>query len=176
MRTTRTVSISMSPADLKVAERLARATNRSLSGVFREGLKRVASEQYWQRVHAIARPKAQALGIGEHDVPRLVHEKKRRGLRTVTRNLSDQNRRRRQRLHFSVGLRMSAESGFRSDRRPRHNGALHFAHDHAGGGWVLARKVRLSTAPELADFLDSRIVAALHRCDTYHRCNSLRRS
>jgi len=34
----------MSPADLKIAERLARATNRSLSGLFREGLKRVASE------------------------------------------------------------------------------------------------------------------------------------
>jgi hypothetical protein len=74
MRTTKTVSISMSPADLKIAERLARTTNRSLSGVFREGLKRVASEQYWQRVHAIARPKAQALGIAEDDVTRLVHE------------------------------------------------------------------------------------------------------
>ena len=74
MRTTKTVSISMSPADLKVAERLARATNRSLSGVFREGLKRIASEQYWQRVQAIAQPKAQALGIAQDDVTRLVHE------------------------------------------------------------------------------------------------------
>jgi predicted transcriptional regulator len=74
MRTTRTVSISMSPADLKVAERLARATNRSLSGVLREGLKRVASEQYWQRVQAVAQPKAQARGIVEGDVGRLVHE------------------------------------------------------------------------------------------------------
>jgi hypothetical protein len=74
MRTTKTVSISMSPADLKVAERLARTTNRSLSGVLREGLKRMASEQYWQQVHTIARPKAEALGITEDDVTRMVGE------------------------------------------------------------------------------------------------------
>src|ERR1039458_2473240 len=74
MRTTKTVSISMSPADLKVAERLARTTNRSLSGVLREGLKRMASEQYWQQVHTIPRPKAEALGITEDDVTRLVGE------------------------------------------------------------------------------------------------------
>jgi hypothetical protein len=43
MRTTKTVSISMSPEDLKVAERLARTTNRTLSGLFREGLKRIAA-------------------------------------------------------------------------------------------------------------------------------------
>jgi hypothetical protein len=77
MRTTRTVSISMSPADLKIAERLARATNRSLSGLLREGLKRVASEQYWQRVQAMAQPGAQARGIVEGDVTRLVHEYRR---------------------------------------------------------------------------------------------------
>ena len=45
MRTTKTVSISMSPVELKVAERLARTTNRSVSGVLRESLKRMASEQ-----------------------------------------------------------------------------------------------------------------------------------
>jgi predicted transcriptional regulator len=74
MRTTKTVSISMSPADLKVAERLAKTTNRSLSGVLREGLKRMASEQYWQQVQAVARPKAAALSITEEDVTRLVDE------------------------------------------------------------------------------------------------------
>jgi hypothetical protein len=74
MRTTKTVSISMPPSELKLAERLAKATNRSLSGVVREGLKRLASEQYWQQVHAVARPKAEALGITEEDVIRLVQE------------------------------------------------------------------------------------------------------
>jgi len=59
MRTTKTVSISMSPAELKVAERLARATNRSLSSVLREGLKRVASEEFWQQVQGVAQPKTE---------------------------------------------------------------------------------------------------------------------
>ena len=77
MRTTKTVSISMSPADLEIAERLAKATNRSLSGVVREGIKRLASEEYWRRVQDMARPKAAALGITSEDVPRLVEEYRR---------------------------------------------------------------------------------------------------
>lgn len=64
----------MPPGEFKLAERLAKATNRSLSGVVREGLKRLASEQYWQRVQAIGRPKAEALGISESDVNRLVED------------------------------------------------------------------------------------------------------
>jgi len=64
----------MPPADLKRAERLAKATNRTLSGVVREGLRRLESDQYWQEVHAFARPKAEALGITEDDVVRLVNE------------------------------------------------------------------------------------------------------
>ena len=55
MRTTKIVSISVPPADLEIAERLA-------------------SEQYWQQVQAVARPKADALGIAEGDIPRLVDE------------------------------------------------------------------------------------------------------
>jgi hypothetical protein len=77
MRTTKTVSISMAPNELRLAERLAKSTNRSLSGVVREGLKRLAADQYWQQVHAAARPKAEALGIGESDVTRLVQEYRR---------------------------------------------------------------------------------------------------
>ena len=74
MRTTKTVSISMPPGELKLAERLAKSTNRSLSGVVREGLKRLASEQYWHQVQAVAQSKAKALGITENDVNRLVEE------------------------------------------------------------------------------------------------------
>jgi putative aminopeptidase FrvX len=77
MRTTKTVSISMPPADLRVAERLAKATSRSVSGVLREGLKRLAAEQYWLEVQAVARPKAEALGIRQSDVVRLVKEYRR---------------------------------------------------------------------------------------------------
>jgi hypothetical protein len=77
MRTTKTISISMPPSELKLAERLAKSTNRSLSGVVREGLKRLASEQYWQQVQAVARPKAEALGLTENDVNRMVEEYRR---------------------------------------------------------------------------------------------------
>jgi predicted transcriptional regulator len=44
MRTTTAVSISLPPAELKRAQRLAKQTNRSLSGVFREGLKRLQDQ------------------------------------------------------------------------------------------------------------------------------------
>jgi Arc/MetJ-type ribon-helix-helix transcriptional regulator len=74
MRTTKTISISMPPADLKRAELLAKATNRTLSGVVREGLRRLESDRYWQEIHAFARPKAEARGITEDDVVRLVKE------------------------------------------------------------------------------------------------------
>jgi len=45
MRTTRAISISLLPAELKQAMRLAKQTNRSLSGVFREGLKRLQHDR-----------------------------------------------------------------------------------------------------------------------------------
>ena len=89
MRTTKTVSVSMSPADLKLAERLAKTTNRSLSGVLREGLNRMASEQYWQQVHAVARPKAEALGITEDDVMRLVDEHRKEKRAGTSKNKTE---------------------------------------------------------------------------------------
>jgi hypothetical protein len=67
----------MAPAELKLAERLAQATNRSLSGVVREGLKRLASEQYWQAVHAVATPRAEFVGITENDVNSLIADYRR---------------------------------------------------------------------------------------------------
>jgi hypothetical protein len=45
MRTTKAISISLPPAELRVAELLAKQTNRSLSGIFREGLKRLQNER-----------------------------------------------------------------------------------------------------------------------------------
>ena len=48
MRTTKAISISLQPAELKLAERLAKQTNRSLSGLFREGLKRLQNESRTQ--------------------------------------------------------------------------------------------------------------------------------
>jgi len=88
MRTTKTISVSMPPSELKLAERLAKSTNRSLSGVVREGLKRLAADQYWQQVQAMARPKAETLGITEDDVDRLVREyRQEKRARTIKKKL-----------------------------------------------------------------------------------------
>ena len=65
MRTTKTVSISIPFTELEVAGRLAKSTNRSLSDTF------------WQEVDAYAKPKAEALGIVESDVNRLIEEYRR---------------------------------------------------------------------------------------------------
>ena len=83
----------MPPAELKLAERLAMSTNRSLSGVVREGLKRLAADQYWERVRAMARPKAEALGIVQGDVDRLVREYRREKRATTPRKSASDNQR-----------------------------------------------------------------------------------
>ena len=89
MRTTKTISVSMPPSELRLAERLAKSTNRSLSGVVREGLKRLAADQYWQQVQAMARPKAENLGITEDDVDRLIREyRQEKRARTVKKKLT----------------------------------------------------------------------------------------
>jgi hypothetical protein len=51
----------------------------------REGLKRLAAEQYWQQVHAVARPKAEALGIAEEDINRLIKEYRREKRAKITK-------------------------------------------------------------------------------------------
>jgi predicted transcriptional regulator len=45
MKTTKAISISLSPAEIRQARSLARQTNRSLSGLFREGLKLLRHER-----------------------------------------------------------------------------------------------------------------------------------
>ena len=74
MRSTKTVSISMTPAELREAENLAKATNRSLSGFVREGLQRMKVEQRWSELNAYGRKGAKRLGITEKDVVRLTKE------------------------------------------------------------------------------------------------------
>jgi len=48
MRTTKSVTISLPPAQLKSAERLARKQNRTMSELFREGLRRLEQEEEWR--------------------------------------------------------------------------------------------------------------------------------
>jgi len=45
MRTTKSVSISLAPEQLKSAERLAKKQNRTMSELFREGLRRLEQEE-----------------------------------------------------------------------------------------------------------------------------------
>jgi Arc/MetJ-type ribon-helix-helix transcriptional regulator len=45
MRTTKSVSISLPPAQFKTAERLAKKQNRTMSELFREGLRRLEQEE-----------------------------------------------------------------------------------------------------------------------------------
>jgi Arc/MetJ-type ribon-helix-helix transcriptional regulator len=49
MRTTKSVTISLPPAQLKTAERLARKQNRTMSELFREGLRRLEQEEETNR-------------------------------------------------------------------------------------------------------------------------------
>jgi hypothetical protein len=74
MRSTKNVSISMTPAELREAEILAKATNRSLSGLVREGLQRLKIEQRWNVVNGYGHESAKRLGIAERDVVRLTKE------------------------------------------------------------------------------------------------------
>src|SRR5438045_8491502 len=48
MRTTKSVTISLPPAQLKSAERLAKKQNRTMSELFREGLRRLEQEEEWR--------------------------------------------------------------------------------------------------------------------------------
>jgi Arc/MetJ-type ribon-helix-helix transcriptional regulator len=45
MRTTKSVTISLPPKQLKTAERLAKRQNRTMSELFREGLRRLEQEE-----------------------------------------------------------------------------------------------------------------------------------
>jgi Arc/MetJ-type ribon-helix-helix transcriptional regulator len=45
MRTTKSVTISLPPAQLKAAERLAKRQHRTMSELFREGLRRLEQEE-----------------------------------------------------------------------------------------------------------------------------------
>lgn len=45
MRTTKSVTISLPPEQLKTAERLAKQQNRTMSELFREGLRRMEQEE-----------------------------------------------------------------------------------------------------------------------------------
>ena len=74
MRTTRTLSITLPPEMLSRAEKLARSENRTMSELVREALRYYERQRWWEQTNAYGRARAHALGIGEEDVERLIHE------------------------------------------------------------------------------------------------------
>jgi Arc/MetJ-type ribon-helix-helix transcriptional regulator len=73
MRTTKSVTISLPPEQLKRAERLAKKQSRTMSELFREGLRRLEQEEEW-------RPSSAALTAFSKAVQFFREDAKRAGL------------------------------------------------------------------------------------------------
>lgn len=67
MRTSRTLSITLPPEMLTRAEALARQENRTMSELVREALRHYERTQWWNRMNAYGRAKADELGLTEAD-------------------------------------------------------------------------------------------------------------
>ena len=68
MRTTKSVTISLPPKQLRTAKRLAKKQNRTMSELFREGLRRLEQEEQSQpaamaEVLALLRSEARSKGL-----------------------------------------------------------------------------------------------------------------
>lgn len=74
MRTTRTLSVTLPPEMLSRAEKLAKIENRTMSELVREALRYYERQRWWEQTNAYGRARADALGIREENVERLVHE------------------------------------------------------------------------------------------------------
>lgn len=77
MRTTKSITISLPPAQLKTAERLAKQQSRTMSELFREGLRRLEQEEQ-------QRPSAAALKDLRTVLQLIQQEARRAGLNKVT--------------------------------------------------------------------------------------------
>jgi predicted transcriptional regulator len=53
---------------------LAKKENRTMSELVREALRHYERQRWWDETNAYGRARAEALGIREEDVDRLVHE------------------------------------------------------------------------------------------------------
>lgn len=77
MRTTKILSISLPPAQLKDIEDLAKKENRTMSELIREALRRYQVEREMDAINAYGRAKAAELGITEADVIPLIKQLRR---------------------------------------------------------------------------------------------------
>lgn len=76
MRSTKVISISMPEAQIKAAEQLAKAENRTMSELMREAL-RVYEKQKRAETTEKYRKRAKAHGLTEADVVRIIKEWRR---------------------------------------------------------------------------------------------------
>lgn len=74
MRTTKVLSLSLPPALLREAERVAKAEGRTKSELFREALRRYVQERRWRELQRYGAEQARHLGVTEADVERKVRE------------------------------------------------------------------------------------------------------
>ncbi len=77
MRTTKSITISLPPEQLKTAERLAKKQSRTMSELFREGLRRLEQEEEW-------RPSPAALSQFAEIVQLIREDARRAGLDKMT--------------------------------------------------------------------------------------------
>ena len=73
MRTTKTITVSMTPEQLSRAKRQAAAENRTMSELVREALRHYQQERFWEGV-GVQRLRMEALGIEEKDVVPIIRE------------------------------------------------------------------------------------------------------
>ncbi|HWY47669.1 MAG TPA: ribbon-helix-helix protein, CopG family [Bryobacteraceae bacterium] len=74
MRTTKTLSISLPPAQFRDMEKLAKKENRTMSELIREALRRYQAERDLEAINAYGRAKAAQYGLTEADVVPLIHQ------------------------------------------------------------------------------------------------------
>jgi predicted transcriptional regulator len=74
MRSTKVLSITMPPEMLARAVALARRENRTMSELVREAVRQYERLRWWEETNAYGRARAQALGLDEEAVDRVIHE------------------------------------------------------------------------------------------------------
>jgi CopG family transcriptional regulator / antitoxin EndoAI len=77
MRTTRILSVSLPPALVREAERVAKQEGRTKSELFREALRRYVEERRWRGLQRYGANRARRLGMTEATVEHVVQEFRR---------------------------------------------------------------------------------------------------
>lgn len=77
MRTTKTLTISLSPEQFEAAEALAKLEHRSMSELFREALRFYQQERLHQKIQE-NRARMAGLGITEEDIVPIIKEWRQR--------------------------------------------------------------------------------------------------